>query len=402
MFMLPKIAIVVSHPIQHFCPQYISYSKSNQWEIKVFFASSLGYKEYDSPGFGEKIKWGNLGLDKFPHEILNNCKPIMPSRNLDAFELDDRLDCFNPDVIVVYGYWQKFQRRAVRFAKNNGKKIFFISDSEMRHDRSFLINNLKKLYLNKYFSGIDAFLSVGDANEEYYTYYGVTRDKFIRTPFPIEIDRYKDCYINREIYRKIIRDKFDIDDNYVCCSVVGKLLDYKCQLDIIKAFNSLNDANFKLVLLVIGTGSMLNQLKSAIQLDKHRVEFVGFIQPDELPYYYAATDIYIHPSKRDAHSLSISEAIYMGCPVIVSDKCGSYGDTDDVQLNRNGFVYECGNIAQLKSYIQKLANDIDLRTKFGTVSHKIAEESQEKAHSLGIKKALLENNLLIENCSNKH
>ena len=113
-------------------------------------------------------------------------------------------------------------------------------------------------------------------------------------------------------------------------------------------------------------------------------------------------DIYIHPSKRDAHSLSISEAIYMGCPVIVSDKCGSYGDTDDVQLNRNGFVYECGNIAQLKSYIQKLANDIDLRTKFGTVSHKIAEESQEKAHSLGIKKALLENNLLIENCSNKH
>lgn len=397
--MLPKIAIVVSHPIQHFCPQYISYSKSDQWKIKVFFASSLGFKEYESPGFGGKIKWGNLGLDQFPHEFLNNCEPIMPSRKLDAIELNDRLSCYDPDVVVVYGYWQKFQRRAVQYAKCNNKKIFFISDSEMRHNRSLFLNNIKKLYLKKYFSDIDAFLSVGDANEEYYTYYGVARDKFIRTPFPIGIDLYKDCFKDREIYRKLIRDKFHIAENTICCTVVGKLLDYKCQMDIIKAINLLGEIDIAIVLLIVGTGPMLDQLKSQIQLNKHRVELVGFVQPDELPHYYAATDIYIHPSKRDAHSLSISEAIYMGCPVIISDKCGSYGETDDVQVNKNGFVFECGNVVQLKSYIHQLVNDHDLRNRFGEVSHKIALKSQEKAHSLGIKKALQENNLLIDNCS---
>ena len=60
------------------------------------------------------------------------------------------------------------------------------------------------------------------------------------------------------------------------------------------------------------------------------------------------------------HSLSISEAIYMGCPVIISDKCGSYGETDDVQVNKNGFVFECENVVQLKSYIHPNPNHSDV------------------------------------------
>ena len=53
----------------------------------------------------------------------------------------------------------------------------------------------------------------------------------------------------------------------------------------------------------------------------------------------------------------------------------------------------------MEMYIHQLVNDHDLRNRFGEVSHKIALKSQEKAHSLGIKKALQENNLLIDNCS---
>ena len=41
-----KIAIVVSHPIQHFCPQYVSFAKNKDIELKVFFGSALGHKKY--------------------------------------------------------------------------------------------------------------------------------------------------------------------------------------------------------------------------------------------------------------------------------------------------------------------------------------------------------------------
>ena len=60
-----RVAIVVSHPIQHFCPQYVSFAKNKNIELKVFFASALGYKKYADANFKKEISWGNLQLEKF-------------------------------------------------------------------------------------------------------------------------------------------------------------------------------------------------------------------------------------------------------------------------------------------------------------------------------------------------
>jgi glycosyltransferase involved in cell wall biosynthesis len=168
-------------------------------------------------------------------------------------------------------------------------------------------------------------------------------------------------------------------------------------MDIIKALNGLGNTNLKILLLVIGTGRMQEQLEAAVK--KHtniKVCFTGFVDPIELPGYYAATDIYIHPAKIDPHPLAISEAIYMGCPVIVSDRCGSYGENDDVQDGHNGFVYEWGNIDQLKHYIEQLSNDIELRKRFGEYSHNFAINSQQLSHSLGLMSALKNNGLISD------
>ena len=37
----PKIAVVVTHPVQHFCPMYKSWSEETDWSLKVIF----GYKK---------------------------------------------------------------------------------------------------------------------------------------------------------------------------------------------------------------------------------------------------------------------------------------------------------------------------------------------------------------------
>ncbi len=52
-----RIAIVISHPIQHFCPQYVSFTQNKNVELKVFFASTLGYKKYVDVNFGKEISW---------------------------------------------------------------------------------------------------------------------------------------------------------------------------------------------------------------------------------------------------------------------------------------------------------------------------------------------------------
>ena len=65
-----KIGIVVSHPIQHFCPQYVSFAENRNIHLKVFFGSALGHKKYTDKNFKQEIAWGNLHLDKFDHVFL--------------------------------------------------------------------------------------------------------------------------------------------------------------------------------------------------------------------------------------------------------------------------------------------------------------------------------------------
>ncbi len=88
----PRIAIVVSHPIQHFCPQYVSFAKNKNVSLKVFFGSALGYKKYVDVNFKQEISWGNLNLDKFDHIFLNGDAVLQSDKKLDALSLDKELE----------------------------------------------------------------------------------------------------------------------------------------------------------------------------------------------------------------------------------------------------------------------------------------------------------------------
>jgi len=389
-----KIAIIISHPIQHFCPQYVSYAKSIEWNVKVFFASTLGLHAYTDKSFGQTIAWNNLDMDKFPHVFLNNNKNIPVNSKLDAPELEMELMNYNPDVVIVNGYFQKYQRRAYTWAKKHKKKIFYISDSENRHERNILLVVIKSFFLKNYFKHIDAFLTVGDANEEYYKYYGAYPAKLFRTCFPIDLNLYEQSFLNKEAISSSFRLKNNIPKDEIVCSVVGKLIKHKNQVQIIDALKKIDTP---MTLLIIGSGPDFDFLKSKAEVIKnHRIIFPGFVNPIELPNYYAATDIYIHPALIEPHSLAISEAIYMGCPVIISNTCGSYGSTDDIQPGKNGFVYEWNNIDQLVNLMIKLASDENLRKHFGEYSRNLALNLQANAHGKGLKAALI-NTFINEN-----
>ena len=392
----PKIAIVVSHPIQHFCPQYVSYASCEDWEIKVFFASALGYKAYDSPGFGTSVKWENLGLEKFPHVFLNNEEVIMTSGNLDAEDLDTHLAEYDPDALIIYGYRQKYQRRALKWGRKFEKKIFYISDSELRQRRNPITEIIKRLILKRYFKKVDAFLTVGNANEDFYSNYGVNSDNFFRTPFSIDINSYKIAYGSRSKIRVEHRASLGLEDDEIVCAVVGTLVPWKRQGDLIDAIHVLEqNSDNKFTAIIIGSGAMLEGLQEkAKKVKKNKIVFTKFVKPQDLTKYYAASDIYIHPAEKEPHSLAISEALYMKCPLIISDRCGSYGPDDDLQPEKNGFVYKCADIKELAGKMEILAANSELRKQFGEYSHSYGQRSQAISHYLGLKAALTANHLL--------
>ena len=360
-----RIAIVVSHPIQHFCPQYVSFTQNEDIEFKVFFGSALGHFEYEDVNFKEGISWSNLHLDRFDHCFLNGDQVLQPDKNLDAPTLEAELSKYGPQLIFTYGYFQKLQRRARRWALRNKVGIAYISDSELRHKRNLLKDVFKALFLRNYFLPVRYFLSMGDANEAYYRTYGVPTDKIIRMHYPIDFEQYKSSYSDKMALNKKIRCELQISENELVISVVGKLVEWKNQDHIIEAMEILEADGVFLRLFVIGSGKMKEVWEQkAKRLKRSKVIFTGFVPVEELPAYYAATDIYVHPASLEPHSVAISEAIMMGCAVILSDRCGSYGPTDDVQEGKNGFVYPFGNIDSLAEKIKLLAQNIELRKAF--------------------------------------
>ncbi|WP_162996855.1 glycosyltransferase family 4 protein [Mucilaginibacter kameinonensis] len=350
-------------------------------EVKLFFASMLGYKKYVDKNFGQEISWNNLRLDEFDHEFLNGEQVLPSTKELDAPSITEELDNYNPDAIITYGHFQKVQRRAHKWAKANNVPIVYITDSENRQRRKWYKLLAKFFLLRQYYNKVNYFFTVGDANEAYFKLYGVPEKKFIRMHYPIDVDVYADAYQNKAALRSQIREQYGIPKEDFVIAVVGKLVTWKNQEHLIDLLIDLESKGQKAHAFILGSGKTLDGLKQkAEQLKVNKAHFTGFVDPLSLPAYYAAIDAYVHPASIEPHSLAISEAIYMGCPVILSSTCGSYGDTDDVQVNKNGYVYNFGDIQELSEKVIKLINDQQLRQQFSDHSRKISLKFQQRAH----------------------
>jgi glycosyltransferase involved in cell wall biosynthesis len=379
-----KIAIIVSHPIQHFCPMYASWAKNKNIKLKVFFASNIGAVAYHDNSFGHEIKWGNLYLDEFDHCFLNGDKTLAVNKTLDAPNLGYELNNFKPDIVIQYGRIYRFNQRLRRWLKEKRVKSAYISDSEDRHIESPIIRRIKHFWYSIFFRSFDYFLTVGDANEEFYRNCKVPSEKFIRMNFSIDLRLYEKYRKNKEQHRSEFRNKNNIPKDAIVISIVGKLVEMKNHIQLIKVLKKLEELHKEktFYLLIAGSGPSLDSIrKESLNLIKNKVKFLNFVSPENLPLVYCASDLYIQPSQMERHSLAVSEAIYLGLPIIVSNTSGSYGETDDVQLGINGSVYSLGNIQELTQRIIEIIISEETIKKYEKNSLEISYRQQKICHS---------------------
>lgn len=374
---------------------YSRLAASSKWTVRIFFASAIGAQPYYDEKFEKTIHWSNLSLESFPHEFLNS-KQLLPSNNsLDAPDLEERLAAFEPDVVIIYGYAQRLQRRALKWATHRKCPVLMISDAELRQHRSLFRTTIKRPVVKNIIKKVTGFLTVGDANEDYYTYYGASPHSFYRSPFPIDVSRYEQAWGQRRTLRDQQRAAWSIDNDQLVWLMVGKFSERKRQRDLVNALSMTQQPKNSLTLVLVGSGECEQKLKAqALTISGHRVIFTGFVPPTDLAAWYAVADIYVHCSEHDPHPLAISEAIYLGQPVIASSSIGSVGPTDDVQPGVNGFCYATGNVHQLAELLDRLSEDINLREYLGQNSRQIAQKTQFLANGQGLRAALMDLGLL--------
>lgn len=156
------------------------------------------------------------------------------------------------------------------------------------------------------------------------------------------------------------------------CVAVGRHTEYKGFTYLIQA-SKLIDGRF--VIYITGTGELTEKLHEEANDDK-KVVFTGQIDDMELKALILASDIFCFPSitKNEAFGLALAEGMYCGKPAVTFTIPGS--GVNYVSINgETGIEVENRNAKKYAEAMKKLADDAELREKYGDAGRKRVEEN---------------------------
>ena len=110
-------------------------------------------------------------------------------------------------------------------------------------------------------------------------------------------------------------------------------------------------------LVIIGSGPLKDSLA-------HRLpgaHFAGFQSGEDPARHVASLDLFVHPGESDTFGQTIQEAMASGVPVVA---VGRGGPLDLVDPSRTGWIYEPGNLDQMREQVADLAYDDAKRAAF--------------------------------------
>mgnify|MGYP001024779956 CR=1 FL=1 len=154
-----------------------------------------------------------------------------------------------------------------------------------------------------------------DAAEKFTSVYPEYRDK--TAVFPNIVDQ--------EEIRERAKEPGGFTDGYDGLRIltVGRLT-YQKGYDIaIKAMRRLKDAGYRARWYVLGDGDQRRSLERQIAALGLREDFVLLGAVDNPYPYFAQADLYVHAVRFEGQGIAVWEAQTLGCPVVVSDYCGS-------------------------------------------------------------------------------
>jgi len=378
-----RLAIFMSHPIQYQVSLLKNISMANGIDLEVYFYWDFGYKDTYDHEFDSNIKWDLPLLDGYKNRFLKN---FSINKGTHFF------GCINPsviftvlfkrhDVVMLFG-WALFSNWLVFLsALLSRTPILLFAESPLSHElvKTGIFNKFRQKLLKGLFSLIDGFIYIGEENKAFYESYNIPKSKLYFAPYAVDNTRHLKS--KNEIEISGIRSDISIEKvpNSVVILFVGKLIEKKRPMDLLKSFKRLQDdsSNHKTLLWFVGDGEQRKELKEYVE--EHQignVKFWGFQNQTELPHLYALGDIFVLPSGYgETWGLVVNEAMCYAKPIVVSDLVGC---GRDLVTPNNGFIVPYSDSKKMANAIQLLVENDQLRLDFGKESERIIKNfSQE-------------------------
>ena len=221
-------------------------------------------------------------------------------------------------------------------------------------------------WLRWIFAGATHLLATGTPGVNTLVQMGASQSRLVNFPFYIDLSAYK--RENAEIEEK---------DRIVRFLSVGRLDNFYKGHDL--AIRALAKASTRcstpFQYYIAGSGTDQERLRLLVkELDLEKtVQFVGWLEPDDLRCLYRASDVLIHPSPtHDPFPNAILEAMAASLVVLGSDMSGSA--VDRIQHGINGFLHPAGDVHELSEQITFLLHDRDRIREIGRRARSTAEQ----------------------------
>jgi glycosyltransferase involved in cell wall biosynthesis len=176
-----------------------------------------------------------------------------------------------------------------------------------------------------------------------------------------------DCFVLRKEKQDIRRNLGIKEDECAFC-MVARFIPDKGHDFLLRALSGLQDRHWKIFLAGDDTGKWATEMKALVMdrgLENH-VVFLGFKK--NISRVLAGMDMLVAPSRREALSISIIEAMSMGLPVI-GTRTG--GIPEAVRHGENGLLVEKENTKELLEAISYLAAHPEVRHAHGLKGRQI-------------------------------
>ena len=265
---------------------------------------------------------------KFPASYLGRIKvPIQELRRL------------RPDVLILeYDRWNLALGAVAGFATAQRVAFRVLPNFDAWSQRTWW----RELGKNVLFKAVDGAKVSGSDGAELATRYGLPRERTAVVAQSIDVAHYGRGRDLPADERQRRREALGLSG---CVFVyVGRVWSGKGLDALFTAYRQVREIRGDISLLIVGDG-VDRERYVARESATPGVRFAGFVQPADLPEWYALCDVLVFPTQGDPNGLVVEEAMAAGLPVIVSDAAGDIRERVPDSVGRVFPVSDAGALA---------------------------------------------------------
>lgn len=334
--------------IQFMVP-HMRYLSENGFEVELA-CSVVGNRLEDlQTAVGDIVKIHTVRLVRSPYSPKN----LSGYSDLKKLLEENRYDVIwtNEPVMGV------MTRLAARKARKNGTKVVYMAHGFHFYKGAPLLNWMIWATIEKVMA-VHHDLLVTINQEDYHWAKNHTRSPEVKHINGIGVDMSRQKMSGDSIHS--IREMLGVCEGEIMLLSVGELQKRKNHESVIRAVSKLNDKSIKY--FICGKGVLetyLRQLIISLHLED-QVFLLGYRQ--DVLEIMSASDIFVHPSRREGLGLACLEAMFVGKPLVTSNV---QGIPDYVNNGVTGFLGDPMDIDQYSLNIRRLIDDRDLRDRIG-------------------------------------